>query len=281
MVNVASLGVQDCRVVERPVAAGDVVPDRVDACRCGAQTPPSVMVSSLLCWSDERDDAGDGLVRRVAGPRRAERVDRDRLRVRDASLVAHVDLPGVRRRRCSAITEVGIGLVLSTVRVRIVRRERVAGVVGRDDPQVVVTRPETPVVSKLTVYGLDVSAAPMRRPRVPARRRRWNVALATPDVASAESELTVTIVPRTVASSAGAVSEPVGLTVSRLIVTDALLPTLPALSVAEQVKSVPVVSVLIVWLTQPVCARDAGTCRSRSRSGRRSSCTNRCHRPCR
>src|SRR4051812_47415635 len=61
---------------------------------------------------------------------------------------------------------------------------------------------------------------------------RWNVALATrePPV-SAESELTVTVLPLTLAPLAGAVSEPVGSVLSTRTVTVAEVKVLPAASV--------------------------------------------------
>ncbi len=105
---------------------------------------------------------------------------------------------------------------------------------------------------QLTLYGLVVSGPPIVV-HVPAPAGEyWNVALATPDpgLASAESDDTVTL-PVTDAPFAGLVRLPVGAVASRLIVTE-LEAVLPALSVAEQVSTVPVVFVVMLVGPQPV-----------------------------
>jgi hypothetical protein len=93
------------------------------------------------------------------------------------------------------------------------------------------------VVSKLTEYGLEVSAAPIFV-HVPAPAgERWNCAEATPEPPSSEFELTE-IVPRTLAPAAGAVTDPIGLVLSTCrFVTAVELTTLPAMSVATARKS--------------------------------------------
>ena len=64
-----------------------------------------------------------------------------------------------------------------------------------------------------------MSAAPMfvHGPPEPAGER-WNWAEATPEPPSAESEETVTLVPRTLAEAAGAMIAPVGLVESWVMV---------------------------------------------------------------
>src|SRR4051812_46298893 len=75
------------------------------------------------------------------------------------------------------------------------------------------------VESQRTEEGGLAAAAPMFD-HVPAPAGElWNWAEATPEPpASAEFELTVTALPRTIAAEAGAVREPVGLVMSRVTV---------------------------------------------------------------
>jgi hypothetical protein len=82
-------------------------------------------------------------------------------------------------------------------------------------------------VFQVAEYGVVVSVAIVVHELAPAAER-WKAAFRTPEPASAESEVTDTVVPRTFADAAGAVTEPVGLVESfvnvRLVVV-AVFPT--------------------------------------------------------
>ncbi len=75
-------------------------------------------------------------------------------------------------------------------------------------------------------YGLEVSVWIVAQVLAPAGEY-WNVADATPESASAELDDTVTAPPRTHAFAFGAVSDPVGATVSIENVRVLLVPMLP------------------------------------------------------
>ena len=67
----------------------------------------------------------------------------------------------------------------------------------------------------------------------PPAGRRWNSAESTPEPVSAESEETVTELPRSAAPSAGAVREPVGSVASKWNVRAEGVSALPTSSVAK------------------------------------------------
>jgi len=90
------------------------------------------------------------------------------------------------------------------------------------------------VVSQLAEYGEVLSVLMVVQVPAPAGER-WKLALATPEVPSAELEVKLTVA-LTMAAADGAVRLPVGAVLSTVMVTAAEVVVLPALSVVTAVR---------------------------------------------